>query len=60
MCERESCKVKIDQHEPQETKVNHSRPKSATSCHDEPQCTVWFTLVFWVASLAGVLVHFGH
>ena len=53
MCERESCKVKIDQHEPQETKV----PLVVTM----NQCTVWFTLVFLVvASLAGVLVHFGH
>ena len=31
VCERESCKVKIDQHEPKSTqviKVNDTRPKS--------------------------------
>ena len=58
VCERESCKVKIDQNIPQETKVNHNRPKSTATGQGEPHCTVWFTLV--VAPLAGVLAHFGH
>ena len=39
VCERESCKVKIDQHEPQETKVNHNRPKSTATSQGEPQET---------------------
>ena len=76
--------MKIDQHEPQETKVNHNRPKSTATGQGEPQETRvplvvtmnhsvlfgvfgsgifgWCFGTLWslVASLAGVLVHFGH
>ena len=31
--------MKIDQHEPQETKVNHNRPKSTATGQGEPQET---------------------